>query len=106
MRRRLTFLALALVLVLSIGVVAEERVDRYDQIFDATQDTGRLTARFLKLTTRSDDKSGDSTIVTSPDGKVMLVDAGNPSTFIDIDGALQALGVTTIDYLVASHPHV
>lgn len=101
-------LALSLVLVLSFVVLAEEQVveDRYDQIFDASQDPGRLTARFLKLTTRSDEKSGDSTILTSPDGKVMIIDAGNPSTYVDVDRALKALGITRIDYLVASHPHV
>lgn len=101
-------LALSLVLVLSFAVLAEEQVveDRYDQIFDASQDPGRLTARFLKLTTRSDEKSGDSTILTSPDGKVMIIDAGNPSTYVDVDRALKALGITRIDYLVASHPHV
>ena len=101
-------LALSLVLVLSFAVFAEEQVveDRYDQIFDAAQDQGRLTARFLKLTTRSDEKSGDSTILTSPDGKVMVIDAGNPSTYVDVDRALKALGITRIDYLVASHPHV
>lgn len=104
--KRISILVLTLILVLAVAVFAEQPVDRYDQIFDATQDTGRLTARFLKLTSRSDDKSGDSTIVTSPDGKIMVVDAGNPSTFIDIDKALKALGVTKIDYLVASHPHV
>lgn len=104
--KKLPILVLTLILVLAVTVFAEERVDRYDQIFDASQDAGRLTARFLQLTTRSDDKSGDSTILTSPDGKVMIVDAGNPSTFIDIQNALDSLGITRIDYLVASHPHV
>lgn len=86
--RRVSVLVLALIVVLSVTVLAEERVDRYDQVFDSTQDAGRLTARFLQLITRSDDKSGDSTILTSPDGKVMIVDTGNPSTFIDIQNAL------------------
>ena len=104
--RRVSVLVLALIVVLSVTVLAEERVDRYDQVFDSTQDAGRLTARFLQLITRSDDKSGDSTILTSPDGKVMIVDTGNPSTFIDIQNALEAMGVTRIDYLVASHPHI
>ena len=36
----------------------------------------------------------------------MIVDTGNPSTFIDIQNALEAMGVTRIDYLIASHPHV
>lgn len=106
MRRKIALMVLALVLVFSAVVWADQPVDRYDQIFDASEDAGRLTARFIQLTTRSDDKSGDATILTSPDGKVMIIDAGNPSTFIDIDNALKALGITKIDYLVASHPHV
>ncbi|HPT83109.1 MAG TPA: MBL fold metallo-hydrolase [Limnochordia bacterium] len=106
MKKRIAFLVLALVLILSWGAWAEEQLGRYDLIFDASQDGGRLTARFLQLTTRSEDKSGDCTILTSPDGRVMVIDAGNPSTFPDVDGALQALGITRIDYLVASHPHV
>lgn len=99
---------LSLILVLSFTVFAQEEplVDRYDQVFDASQDHGRLSARFLKLVTRSDEKSGDSTILTSPDGQVMVIDGGNPSTFVDVDRALKALGITRIDYLVASHPHV
>ncbi|MFY9399851.1 MAG: hypothetical protein WBM10_04715, partial [Limnochordia bacterium] len=92
MRKRVALLAWALVLVLSFAALAEERADRYDLIFDASQDAGRLTARFLQLVTRSDDKSGDCTILTSPDGQVMVIDAGNPSTFPDVDRALQALG--------------
>lgn len=106
MRRKLALIVLALVLIFSTAAWADQTIDRFDRIFDATEDAGRLTARFMKLTTRSDDKSGDATILTSPDGKVMVIDAGNPSTFIDIDNALKALGITKIDYLVASHPHV
>lgn len=106
MKKRLYAIVLCLVLVLSSNMVAEEIVDRSDQIFNASQDTGRLTARFIRLTSRSDDKSGDCTILTSPDGQVMVIDAGNPSTFIDVDKALQDLGIKRIDYLVASHPHV
>lgn len=106
MKKKFYLIVLCLLLVLSNSITAEKIVDRYDQIFDPTQDAGRLTARFIKLTTRSEDKSGDCTILTSPEGKVMVIDAGNPSTFVDVDNALKALGVTRIDYLVASHPHV
>jgi len=103
MKKRLSVLVVCLVLVLSVSADAE---DRYDHIFDSSQDAGRLTARFLKLTAREGDtKSGDCTILTSPDGKVMLIDVGNETCFIDIDNALTALGVARIDYLVVSHPH-
>lgn len=51
-RTRAGLLVLALVLVVALTSFAQEPAveDRYDQIFDATQDPGRLTARFLKLT--------------------------------------------------------
>ena len=57
-------------------------------------DAGLLTARFLDV------GQGDSELVTLPDGKVMLIDAGG-----NILPALDMLGVTKIDYLVATHPH-
>jgi competence protein ComEC len=101
MKKRFYAIVLCLGLVLSNSIAAEKIADRYDRISDPSQDAGRLTVRFIKLITRSDersdDKSGDCAIITSPDGKVML---------IDVDTALKALGITRIDYLVASHPHV
>lgn len=100
-------LALSLILVSSLAALAEEQVvDLYAEIFDPVANEGRLAARFLELTTRNDGKSGDSTILVSPDGSVMIIDGGNPSTYPDVDRALKTLGITEIDYLVASHPHV
>lgn len=104
--RRVSILVLSLILALAAVAVANEQVDRYAEIFDPAHNPGRLTVRFLQLTTRSDDKSGDSTILISPDGLVMVIDAGNPTTYPDVDRALKTLGITRIDYLVASHPHV
>ncbi len=104
--RRVSILVLSLVLALAVVALADEPNDRYAEVFDPAHNPGRLTVRFLKLTTRSDDKSGDSTILVSPDGLVMLIDGGNPTTYPDIDQALKTLGITKIDYLVASHPHV
>lgn len=108
-RCRLFILALGLILVSSLAALAGEPVavaDRYAEIFDPAIHDGRLTARFLELTTRNDGKSGDATILVSPDGLVMLIDGGNPSTYPDVDQALKTLGITQVDYLVASHPHV
>ncbi|MBE0600412.1 MAG: MBL fold metallo-hydrolase [Firmicutes bacterium] len=78
----------------------------YAEIFDTSSDAGNLTARFLQLNTTTGDKSGDATILTSPDGKVMLIDAGDPAAGGQAVTALKAMGITRIDYLVASHPHV
>ncbi|WP_289094292.1 MBL fold metallo-hydrolase [uncultured Bifidobacterium sp.] len=58
-----------------------------------------LTATFIDV------GQGDSTLVGLPDGKVMLVDAGEASASQNVLDALDAADVETIDYLVASHPH-
>lgn len=48
---------------------------------------------------------GDSALVELPDGKVMLIDAGEASASQNVLDALEAADVDEIDYLVASHPH-
>ena len=86
--------------------------DRYAQVFDRAGDQGKLVARFLRLNLGADsepgsgDKSGDSSILISPDGKVMLIDAGSPECGPQVEAALRALGVTKLDAVVASHPHI
>lgn len=39
------------------------------------------------------------------DNKVMMIDSGSKSSYIKIRGALLALGIDKIDYLVVTHPH-
>lgn len=48
---------------------------------------------------------GDSILVISPDGKTMLIDAGDQGKFNVIDGRLKKYGVEKIDVLIATHPH-
>jgi competence protein ComEC len=84
--------------------------DRYAQVFDRGADAGKLTARFLRLESadlsQGADKAGDATILTSPDGKVMVIDAGAVECGAQVVRALRELGAEKIDILVASHPHV
>ena len=58
-----------------------------------------MTATFIDV------GQGDSTLIELPDGKVMLVDAGEASASQAVLDALEAAGVDDIDYLVATHPH-
>lgn len=83
-------------------------VDRYEEIMDRSGDDGKLVMYFLDLevSPAATDKSGDSTILISPDGKVMLLDAGHPECGPQVLEVLNALGIEKIDYLVASHPHI
>ena len=97
--------ALCFVILICLAAAACAQ-DRYQAVFDVSGDAGNLTARFLDMITDTGDKSGDATILTSPDGKIMLIDAGDPGASGQVVAALQAMGITRIDYLVASHPHV
>lgn len=72
------------------------------------REEGKLSLYFLDLEVgpEATDKSGDSTILISPEGKVMLIDCGHPDSGPQVISALQALGIDTIDYFVESHPHI
>ncbi|MGI5172336.1 MBL fold metallo-hydrolase [Treponema sp. OMZ 840] len=69
---------------------------------------GKLVLYFIDLDVPKDskDKSGDSTLVVSPDGKIMLIDCGHPDAGKDVIKTLDALGITKIDMFVMSHPHI
>ena len=51
------------------------------------------------------DKWGDSCLVVFPNGETMLIDAGYAIQAPVIIGSLKRMGVTTLDYLVITHPH-
>lgn len=48
---------------------------------------------------------GDSILMQSPNGKNMLIDAGESSSQTVIDNYLKSKGIKKIDVLVATHPH-
>lgn len=48
---------------------------------------------------------GDSIFLRSPSGKTMLVDAGTPDSFENIQAALSANNVTKLDAVIMTHPH-
>ena len=80
--------------------------DRYAQVMDTSGDAGRLTVRFIAMNTPTGEKAGDCAVLTSPEGLVMVIDAGHPDAAGDVLRALDAMGVKRIDLLVASHPHI
>ena len=83
-------LALTLSLLLLCAAALGETT-RYGEVFDAQGDAGRLTVRFLWLGPQvAEDKPGDAMILTSPDGKVMVLDAGHPQAAEYVTAALAA----------------
>lgn len=83
-----------------------ESSSRYDEVFDISKDEGKLVARFFEISSGTDTKSGDSIFIKSPDGYTMLIDAGAPECGGQISKYLKELGVTKIDYLINTHPHI
>jgi len=113
--RRLTRQALAAIVLgaaLLSGLAAQEEEaplpapSRHGEVFSRAGDEGRLVARFLRITTMTEDKSGDSTILSSPDGQTMLIDAGVPDCAGQIEADLKELGIGRLDAVVATHPHI
>ena len=99
-------LCLLLACLLLVGAASAEE-NRYADVFDTSADAGVWTMRFLWLGPQvAEDKPGDCVLMTSPEGKVLVLDAGHPLATEYVIAALDAMGVTTIDYLIASHPHI
>ncbi len=48
---------------------------------------------------------GDSSLITFPDGKTMLIDGGPQYNSYNLINYISNLGIETIDLLVATHPH-
>ena len=82
--------------------------ERYEMMTKEAGDSGHLTFYFIDLRkpTSTDDKSGDATLVVSPDGKTMLIDCGHPDCADDVVGLLKALDIKEINVFVNSHPHI
>lgn len=86
----------------------QTQVDRYNEIVDTSKDSGKLSIYFLKLSVakESKDKSGDCTVLVSPEGEVMLIDTGHPDCASQVVNFLKDLGINRIDDLIISHPHI
>lgn len=65
----------------------------------ASSSAGTLTIHYIDV------GQGDSEFIQLPNGKTMLIDAGPTDSGSVVVAYLRSLGVSTIDYLVATHPH-
>ncbi|MFB0919832.1 MAG: MBL fold metallo-hydrolase, partial [Oscillospiraceae bacterium] len=61
--------------------------------------TGNLTVHFLDV------GQGDAEFIELPDGKTMLIDAGESEYGDTVVNYIKGLGYKKVDYLVATHPH-
>ncbi|PKL10774.1 MAG: hypothetical protein CVV52_16705, partial [Spirochaetae bacterium HGW-Spirochaetae-8] len=65
---------------------------------------GLLTLKFLGLH-QLGEKNGDSTLVITPDGNTVLIDAGNGKNYPQLKALLEQAGIETLDYVVFTHFH-
>lgn len=89
----------------------ESEADYSAQVFDRSLTKGKLSVYFIQADNNyvydtGSQHAGDSMILIAPDGATMLIDVNSPSNSACIVGALQRLGIDTIDYLVISHQHM
>lgn len=70
-----------------------------DSAAPASSAEGTLKVHFLDV------GQGDSEFLELPDGKTMLIDAGTADAASAVVGYVQNLGYSTIDYVIATHPH-
>ena len=94
----------------SVEPTPEVPSDYTDVVLDTSKDAGRLTVRYFKLVENFKHDSevtnvGDCTVITTPDGKVMMIDCSNQNSFPEIDAYLTAMGIDHLDAFVMSHPH-
>lgn len=82
-----------------------------DLVLDQSEDAGKLTVRFFDFVLYEENnssirrKTGDAMLLTSPDGKLMLLDTATPAAGPYLSEQLREMGITYIDYLVLSHTH-
>ncbi|KGA97178.1 hypothetical protein AJ85_19570 [Alkalihalobacillus alcalophilus ATCC 27647 = CGMCC 1.3604] len=77
--------------------------DDVGAFFQVDADHELLTVRYFNL--KDKEKSGDSILIKSPEGKTLLIDSGNVNMGDQLNELLDRLGVESLDYAVATHPH-
>lgn len=87
---------LAFILAFSGGAPSQD-ADRVNASKDAL--ASPLSVHYIDV------GQADSVYISLPDGKTMLIDAGENEDGDTVVNYIKALGVSSIDYLVATHPH-
>ncbi len=100
-----------LILLLAIGVAAilhffpqikdffAGLVHEYNPPRTVTEVSGELAVRFIDV------GQGDASLIVTPDGTAMLIDAGIREKQEELVSYLNACKITVLDYFVLTHPH-
>ena len=101
-------LSVVLILVAAVYLLSQhfftDNSDTAVIFADSGYSAGDIASDELKLCF-IDVGQGDSTLIKTPDGKFMLIDAGTYESSPKLCGYLTEMGVSEIEYLVFTHPH-
>ncbi len=92
-------LALALCLLLCLAACAPQTTPPPTGVPEQGQTVAELRLHVIDV------GQGDSTFVELPNGKTLLIDAGERDYGATVTGYIKALGYNKIDIVVGSHPH-
>ncbi len=63
------------------------------------ENSGEMIVHFIDV------GQGDSTLIQTPNGKAILIDAGEYTVAERVVAYIKEQGILTIDVLIATHPH-
>ncbi len=98
-RKGRLFLIILLLLISGSFYRFSDRLALAPQEVPAPQKEGEMRVHFLDV------GQGDSILIELPNAQRMLIDGGTRSAGDSVLGYLQTLGIDTLDYLIATHPH-
>lgn len=97
-KKLVTAIASLLAFIL-LGYFGMSSAKKSDDINKNLQTDGTIVVNYIDV------GQGDSEFIQLPDGKCMLIDAGEAYAGSIVAEKIAGLGYTKIDYLVATHPH-
>lgn len=89
---------LLLIIIPSVFSAVNNQLDK-DKPTSVADNDNNIIVHFLDI------GQGDSEFIEFPDGKCMLIDAGTAEYLYTVTEAIEDYGYSTIDYVVATHPH-
>lgn len=100
MKSKFTAIVLSLLFIFSFVSCSAENAEVKDVSGQGyTKDSNTLVVHFIDV------GQGDSEFIEFPNGKTMLIDAGEQDAGEDVVAYLNNLNVSAIDFVVATHPH-
>ena len=98
-RRKKSYSTFIIICILAVIAFAEPYFNKGEESVTVSVNEPLLKVHFIDV------KQGDSTLFEFPDGKVMLVDAGENEMGDTVVNYLLENNIDKIDYLVGTHPH-